>query len=81
MAGRKPAGSKPALDPETNDYARMLRADQCAYCGTQSEHIDHIESVADGGALTWENLTAACGSCNQRKRTKALLLFLLSERR
>lgn len=76
MAGKKAPGLKPALDPETNDYARVLRADPCAYCGAESEHIDHIEPVADGGGLRWDNLTAACGPCNRRKRSRSLLTFL-----
>jgi hypothetical protein len=77
MAGRKPAGKKPALDPDLNDYARVLRADPCSYCGAVCEHLDHIVAVAADGTLTWDNLTAACGPCNRRKRTIPLLLFLL----
>lgn len=77
QAGRKPPGSKIALDPDLNAYARILRADPCSYCGAACEHIDHIVSVAAGGALTWDNTTAACGPCNRRKRTTPLLPFLL----
>lgn len=76
MAGTKPPGSKPALDADLNDYARVLRADPCSYCDGPCEHIDHIVPVAAGGALDWTNVTASCGFCNRRKRTRALLVFL-----
>lgn len=68
------------IDPQMHEYAKVLRADPCAYCGDPSEHIDHIEPVADGGALGWDNLTAACGPCNRRKRTTRLLAYLLRRR-
>jgi len=43
----------------------------CNYCGHKfsGEHLtlDHIIPKAQGGRSTWENLTAACKDCNQRK--------------
>lgn len=59
------------------DYALILRGDPCAYCGGPMEHIDHITPIARGGVGTWDNLTAACSSCNQSKHTRTLLDFLL----
>jgi 5-methylcytosine-specific restriction endonuclease McrA len=59
------------------DYAEILRRDPCAYCGGSSGHADHIDPVSKSGPSTWDNLTAACKSCNSRKKAKPLLLALL----
>jgi 5-methylcytosine-specific restriction endonuclease McrA len=64
-------------DALSDDYALILRNDPCAYCGGPMEHIDHIEPIARGGTGAWDNLTAACGSCNQSKHTRTLLDFML----
>lgn len=61
-------------DPE---YARIVRADPCSYCGKAGGQLDHIEPVSEGGALSDENFTGSCQRCNSRKRTTPLLLFLL----
>lgn len=55
------------------DYARLLVNDPCSYCGGPAGTIDHIEP---GDNNEWDNLTAACHSCNSRKRTRPLLVFL-----
>jgi 5-methylcytosine-specific restriction endonuclease McrA len=41
----------------------------CQYCGRQSRDLtlDHIVPRHRGGAHSWENLVAACKSCNHRK--------------
>ena len=41
----------------------------CQYCGISkvSLTIDHIHPKGKGGSDTWENLVAACQSCNQKK--------------
>ena len=43
----------------------------CQYCGMELHSnkltLDHIIPVAKGGRKTWENIVAACLSCNQRK--------------
>lgn len=77
MAGRKPLGSRPPVDPAMHAYAGVLRRDPCAYCAAPCEHLDHIVAVKHGGGLSWENLTAACGRCNRRKQARSLLAFLL----
>lgn len=59
-------------------YVAVLLSDPCSYCGARCEVIDHIEPVSRGGVGAWENLTAACKSCNSRKWAKPLLLFLLN---
>lgn len=64
-------------DADSVAYVEVLRCDPCSYCGLPCEHVDHIESVASGGSGAFDNLTAACGSCNRRKQDKPLLEFLL----
>ncbi len=41
----------------------------CQYCGISKKSltIDHIHPKGKGGSDTWENLVAACQSCNQKK--------------
>jgi len=53
-----------------------IRRDPCAYCGGQAEHLDHIVPRFSGGTNGCDNLTASCGGCNSRKRTRSLLRFL-----
>lgn len=44
---------------------------QCLYCGQHFSHAnlsrDHVHPVSRGGQNCWENVVAACLSCNQRK--------------
>lgn len=63
---------------EGKEFVEILRFDPCSYCGGLGGHIDHVEPLAKGGSNTWENLTATCKSCNSKKKTKPLLMFLLS---
>jgi 5-methylcytosine-specific restriction endonuclease McrA len=46
----------------------------CQYCGTVSRDltIDHIVPKHRGGHHEWENLVAACRTCNHRKGSKTL---------
>ncbi len=40
----------------------------CQYCGSRDRlTIDHIRPKSRGGRDTWENLVAACVTCNNRK--------------
>jgi 5-methylcytosine-specific restriction endonuclease McrA len=41
----------------------------CQYCGHQSRQLtlDHVIPRYRGGQHTWENVVAACVSCNRRK--------------
>ena len=71
---------RPVLqDPEGRvEYIDVLKQDPCCYCGSPPvSTIDHIEAVAKGGSDDWWNLTAACLPCNQAKKTKSVLEFLL----
>lgn len=48
----------------------VLKRDQhtCQYCGTERNlTIDHVVPKSRGGRDTWENLVAACVTCNNRK--------------
>jgi 5-methylcytosine-specific restriction endonuclease McrA len=52
----------------------VLRRDDytCQYCGRKSRQltIDHVIPRRLGGAHTWENLVAACPTCNRQKGGK-----------
>lgn len=47
----------------------VLRRDdhKCGYCGNYATTVDHVTPVSRGGRNRWENTTAACDPCNQRK--------------
>ena len=54
-------------------YNIKLRDDfKCQYCGlrhsARSLTIDHVYPKSMGGKNTWDNLVAACKSCNQSKK-------------
>ncbi|HEX6473935.1 MAG TPA: HNH endonuclease, partial [Candidatus Limnocylindria bacterium] len=46
----------------------------CQYCGAVSRDltIDHVVPKHRGGRHEWENLVAACRTCNHRKGSKTL---------
>ncbi len=53
----------------------LLRDDyKCGYCNVTGSRdtmtVDHIVPRAYGGKSTWENLVAACPTCNGRKRDR-----------
>ena len=74
----KDTGGQRLNDHEQSvEYVKTLYSDPCCYCGRPMQHIDHIVPVAKDGAEYWTNLTAACQRCNNRKRDKSLLDFLL----
>lgn len=80
--GRLAAARKAALrrgvvtDEWTDDYITMLLDDPCSYCGGVGGTIDHIVPIKAGGTSEWDNLTAACRSCNASKRDITLIGFL-----
>ncbi len=57
----------------------ILRRDNytCQYCGRKSRHltIDHVVPRRLGGPHSWENLVAACPSCNRLRPFIALARF------
>jgi 5-methylcytosine-specific restriction endonuclease McrA len=54
----------------------ILRRDEftCQYCGQKVPYltIDHVVPRRLGGMHAWENLVAACPSCNHRKGGRTL---------
>ncbi len=50
----------------------MRDGGRCQYCDAAAESIDHVIPRSKGGTHTWENLVAACRSCNSRKRDRLL---------
>ncbi|MEQ8897518.1 MAG: HNH endonuclease [Roseovarius sp.] len=46
---------------------------RCQYCGSKGElTFDHVVPRARGGITSWENVVAACSTCNLRKGAKSL---------
>ncbi len=41
---------------------------RCQYCGDRADSIDHIVPKSKGGKHVWENVVAACKSCNSKKQ-------------
>lgn len=58
-------------------YREALYQDPCSYCGSDAQALDHIQSRSRGGDDGWQNLAAACTSCNSSKHAKPLLMALL----
>ncbi len=40
---------------------------RCQYCGAPADTIDHVLAKSRGGTHTWDNVVAACRTCNSRK--------------
>lgn len=70
------AGCEP--DPAARSFIPVLMLDPCAYCGRRAESVDHIDPIVHGGDGSTDNLTAACLSCNKRKKDRPLLTYLLA---
>lgn len=51
---------------------------KCAYCGAKNTplQIEHIHPKAKGGSNSVSNLTLACDSCNKKKGTTDIKVFL-----
>jgi len=45
---------------------------RCQYCNAAAESIDHVVPRSRGGGRVWDNVVAACSSCNSRKRDRLL---------
>lgn len=46
---------------------------QCQYCGATGElTFDHVIPRSAGGVTSWENVVAACSSCNLHKGSRSL---------
>jgi 5-methylcytosine-specific restriction endonuclease McrA len=54
----------------------------CQYCGARGDlTFDHVIPRSRGGITSWENVVAACSSCNLRKGSKSLRQAGLTLRR
>jgi 5-methylcytosine-specific restriction endonuclease McrA len=54
----------------------------CQYCGAKGDlTFDHVVPRSRGGATTWENVVAACSTCNLRKGNRSLRASGLTLRR
>ncbi len=54
----------------------------CQYCGAKHDlTFDHVLPRALGGVTSWENVVAACASCNLKKGSKTLRQSGLTLRR
>ena len=42
-------------------------AHTCQFCGNGASSLDHLIPQRHGGLDRWENLVAACGTCNRNK--------------
>lgn len=51
---------------------------RCTYCGKPAFplHLDHVIALDNGGSNDRMNIVVACASCNLRKSTKPLEVFL-----
>lgn len=45
---------------------------RCQYCGKTADSIDHVVPRSRGGEHSWDNVVAACRSCNTAKRDRML---------
>jgi 5-methylcytosine-specific restriction endonuclease McrA len=45
----------------------------CQYCGSRDNlTFDHVVPRASGGVTSWENVVAACSTCNLKKGSRSL---------
>lgn len=66
----------PGVSKSELDFIRSLFDGQCVYCDQPATTIDHIVPIAKGGRDEYLNVLPACRSCNSRKNTKDLTVFL-----
>ena len=45
---------------------------RCQYCGAAAENLDHVVPRSRGGEHVWENVVAACRTCNTKKEDRLL---------
>lgn len=67
-------GAPPARAYELDGYEGLF------YDAPGPMQVDHIKPRHHGGGNGWQNLTAACGSCNASKGVDKPLHFMLRRR-
>ncbi|NYI08373.1 HNH endonuclease [Allostreptomyces psammosilenae] len=45
---------------------------RCVYCGAVATSVDHVVPRSRGGTHTWDNVVAACRSCNHLKADRPI---------
>jgi 5-methylcytosine-specific restriction endonuclease McrA len=73
---RKHKWLRSGADAESAEYAEIVRADPCSYCGGVGGTVDHIVPLDQGGRHHWSNFTGACAWCNKSKHTTSAILFM-----
>ena len=68
---RVPYRSRPPLS-RRNILLRDGYTCQFTHCGARATTIDHLLPRSRGGGDSWDNLVAACGTCNTRKGNRTL---------
>ena len=54
----------------TKKDVKKLMQQNCVYCGSPAEHLDHVIPIARGGKHSIGNLAPACAFCNMSKGAK-----------
>lgn len=65
---------KPSKASAFTRFNLFLRDEfSCQYCGASSElTFDHVVPRSRGGKTSWDNVVAACSTCNLRKGARVL---------
>lgn len=77
------ANNRATIEIDKHDVLSVLKkADfKCHYCGVDLEkhnwHLEHIKPISDGGNNDFENLTAACKTCNLMKHNMNAHNFII----
>lgn len=58
--------------PLTRRGVFLRDGERCAYCSGRAETLDHVVPRSRGGRHEWDNVVAACRSCNHRKADRLL---------
>lgn len=63
------------------EWIGIVQHDPCAYSRERcpTEHLDHIDPLANGGEHRWDNLVGASAQANYDKQATPLLLYMLRE--
>lgn len=54
-----------------------IMSNPCFYCGSPSEHLDHVVALSRGGTHSIGNFAPACSKCNTSKGSKTIMEWRL----